>query len=339
MRLEKAAGLLALARRLASSAEGLTLDDMAVELGAHRRTAMRMRDALAELFPHMEEITEGRLKRYRITNGLDGLYQSPSAEELATLAACAEALRAEGADVRASALESLDAKVRSAMRSKALNRLVPDLEALVRAECVAVQAGPRIAEDEAVLATLRLALLSMKRVAFDYDGGSTPGARRMATPYGLLFGRQNYLVGDEGGPAPEIKHWRLDRMSAVGLLEEVATPPADFDLRRHAEGSFGIFQDGLDDVALRVSPEASAEAVRWRFHPAQTVEPLPDGGFRVRFRTSGMLELAWHIMTWGDQITVEGPERLRAILRDQVVALSRHLGLPGHAPSTEQKAP
>ncbi len=327
MRLEKAAGLLALARRLASSPEGLSLDDMAAEIGGHRRTAMRMRDALAELFPHMEEIADGRSKRYRIANGLDGLYQSPTAEELATLAACAEALRAEGAVVRAAALENLEAKVRSAMRSRVLTRLVPDLEALVRAECVAVQAGPRIAEDETVLATLRMALLSMRKVAFDYDGGSQPGGRRVVTPYGLLFGRQNYLVGDDGAADDTVKHWRLDRMSTLTVLDEAGAPPDDFDLRRHAEGSFGIFKDGEEDVVLRISAEASPEAGRWRFHPTQTVEPLPDGGFRVRFRTSGMLELAWHLMTWGDQVTVEGPARLKATLREEVAKLARHVGL------------
>ena len=51
MRHEKAARLLDLARMLASSAEGLTLDEMAERLGVGRRTAERMRDAVREAFP------------------------------------------------------------------------------------------------------------------------------------------------------------------------------------------------------------------------------------------------------------------------------------------------
>ena len=47
MRHEKAAALLDLARALAASAEGLTLDEMARAAGVGRRTAERMRDALA----------------------------------------------------------------------------------------------------------------------------------------------------------------------------------------------------------------------------------------------------------------------------------------------------
>ena len=75
MRHEKAQGLLHLARVLAGSAEGLTLDEMADVAGVGRRTVERMRDALEQLFPQMEVIEEPPSKRYRMTSGLDGLFQ------------------------------------------------------------------------------------------------------------------------------------------------------------------------------------------------------------------------------------------------------------------------
>ena len=56
MRHEKAALLLDLARRLASSAEGLTLDEMAEAVDVGRRTAERMRDAIWDLFPDRKSV-------------------------------------------------------------------------------------------------------------------------------------------------------------------------------------------------------------------------------------------------------------------------------------------
>ncbi len=323
MRLEKAAMLLELARKLASSPEGLTLDEMADALAVHRRTAQRVRDALQDLFPAMEEVPDGKAKRWRITNGLDGLYQSPTPEELSALAIAADAFRRQGATVRAEALDSLGVKVRSAMRAKALSRLVPDVDALVRAERIAVQAGPRPMEDEALLAEIRLAILSLRLVQFAYDGGSKPGAVRRVTPYGLMFGRRTYLVGAEEG-STEPRNWRLDRMSGLVVSNETAAAPAGFDLHRYANASFGVFRDKVDDVVLRVSPDARPEAIHWQFHPDQKIEPLPDGGFRVRFRASGMLELAWHLFTWGTQVTVESPDRLRQILREEASKMALH---------------
>jgi predicted DNA-binding transcriptional regulator YafY len=323
MRLEKAAMLLELARKLASSPEGLTLDEMALMLGVHRRTAQRFRDALQDLFPAMEETPDGKTKRWRITNGLDGLYHNPTPEELSALTIAADAFRRQGATVRAEALDSLAVKIKSAMRGKALSRLVPDVDALVRAERIAVQAGPRPIEDEALLAEIRLAILSMRFVQFAYSGGSKPGTVRRVVPYGLMFGRTTYLVGAEEG-STEPRNWRIDRMSGFVVCNEAAATPVDFDLHRYANASFGVFRDKIEDVVLRVSPAAQREAIHWQFHPDQRIEPLEDGGFRVRFRASGMLELAWHLFTWRTLVTVEAPERLRQIMREEAAALAIH---------------
>ena len=79
MRHEKATRLLDLARMLAGSAEGLTLDEMAAALGVGRRTAERMRDAVWAAFPQMEAIDDPPTKRFRIPAGLDGVFQTPTA--------------------------------------------------------------------------------------------------------------------------------------------------------------------------------------------------------------------------------------------------------------------
>lgn len=313
MRHEKAGLLLELARHLASTAEGLTLDEMADVLGVGRRTAERMRDALYDLFPTLEAVEDGAARRFRIVGGLDGIFQSPTAQELLELNKAAGSLRASGADARANDLEGLERKVRAAMRSSALRRIVPDLEALVRAETIAVQAGPRPYEDEALIAKLRQALMAMRAVRFVYLGGSTPGAARTVAPYGLMFGRANYLVAAELGAA-EPRNWRLDRLADLEVLDAAAAPPEHFDLRDYANRSFGIYQGKVEDVVLRVTPSGGEDALGWRFHPSQTTALQPDGSVLVTFQASGMLELAWHLFTWGDKVEVLEPETLKSTM-------------------------
>jgi predicted DNA-binding transcriptional regulator YafY len=263
----------------------------------------------------LEEVDDPPSKRFRIPAGLDGLFQAPTAGELAALSAAGELFAQQGATARAGALKSLEQKVLSATRAAARRRLAPDLEALLQAETIAVQAGPRPFEDEAVLATVREALLSMKALRFRYEGGATPGRVREVTPYGLLFGRSNYLVADEGaGP----RNWRLDRIADVEALDRPAMRPAGFSLQDYADQSFGIFHDDTEDVVLHVRASGREDALRWRFHANQQVEPLDDGSVIVRFRASGMLELAWHLFTWGDKVQVVAPEALKQTLADQL---------------------
>ncbi|MDP3175233.1 MAG: WYL domain-containing protein [Phenylobacterium sp.] len=317
MRHEKATQVLELARLLSSTAEGLTLDEMAERMGVGRRTAERMRDAVRELFPQLEEIEDPPTRRFRIAAGLDGLYQAPSADELVALRTAADALAASGAQARAASLRVLEQKILSATRAPARRRLAPDLEALLQAETIAVQAGPRPFEDELALAAIREAVKSMRMIAFRYEGGSTPGRTREVTPLGLLFGRSNYLVAAEAGE-DEPRTWRLDRLHDIEVLERPGARPAGFSLQDFADESFGIYHDAVEDVVLHVRPHGAEDALGWRFHANQLVEPLADGSVRVSFRASGMLELAWHLFTWGDKLVILQPEILRAVMVEQL---------------------
>ena len=338
MRHEKAESLLNLARALAATPEGLTLEEMAREAGVGRRTAERMRDALWALFPQMEEIADPPTKRFKIPHGLDGLFQSPSAEELAELSRAGDALAAGGAPARAQALRTLEKKIRSAMRSAALRRVGPDAEALARAETtVAVQAGPRPAEDPAVIGALRQAIMALKAVRFRYRGGSRHGAARDAVPYGIMFGRANYLVAGvlgQGGARGEPRNYRLDRIEGLQVLDVAAAAPEAFSLQDYAARSFGIYQGEVEEIVLRVAPQAAEDALGWRFHPTQTLERQADGSVTVRFWATGLLELAWHLFTWGDAVQVLRPPALRQVMvRELERALAMHRDGPPQGPA------
>jgi predicted DNA-binding transcriptional regulator YafY len=324
VRHDKAAMVIDLARRLAASAEGLTLDEMARDMRVSRRTAERMRDAVFMLFPTVEEVSDPPSKRWRIRGGLSAFEQAPTSTEMLELSKAATALRAAGEPARAAALEGLERKLKAAMRSTTLNRMAPDLEALVRAETIAVQAGPRPSADEGLLTAIRGAVLAQQPLGFTYSRPGAEPRRRTVAPCGVMFGRANYLVAADRETG-RIQTFRLDRMSSVAPQEGVAIPPADFDLGVFASQSFGIYQDEIEEVVLRIAPEGAAEAKSWRWHPTQTFEDQADGGVIVRFRASGMRELAWHLFTWGEQAVILAPERLKAVMAGELAAAGRAL--------------
>ena len=328
MRHDKAVLVIELARRMAASAEGMTLDEMAAESGVGRRTAERMRDAVLMLFPQVEEVSDPPSKRWRIRGGLSAFEQAPTATEMLELTKAGQGLRAAGEAARAAALEGLERKVKAAMRSTTLNRMAPDLEALVRAETIAVQAGPRPSADEAMLTAIRGAILAQQPLGFTYSRPGAEPRRRSVAPCGVMFGRANYLVAADRETA-RIQTFRLDRMSHVAAQDGHAPAPADFDLSAFASQSFGIYQDEIEDVVIRISPEGAAEARGWRWHPTQTLEDQPDGGLLVRFQASGMRELAWHLFTWGDRATIVAPQRLKAVMAGELAAAHRALEASG----------
>ena len=328
MRLEKTTALLELARALAGSAEGLSLDEMATYAQVDRRTAERMRDALRLLFPQLEELVDGRTKRFRIPGGLDGFAQAPTPDELAELHVVARGLDAGGGAARAALLRSLSTKIQAALRAPVRRRLQPDVEALAMAEGWVMQAGPRPFVDGPTLAKLREALKALRTCRFLYAGPHGAPRSRSVVPYGLLFGRAYYLVGPEAGESDEtaeLKLWRLDRISELELGAGCGGPPASFDLAAFAARSFGTFQEALDDGVLRLASPVAPEARRFLFHPTQTVEEQADGTLIVRFRAGGRLELVQHLFIWGEHVEIIAPDPLRHLMRDELVkALGRH---------------
>ncbi len=325
MRHEKALAVIELARRLASSAEGMTLDEIARDCGVNRRTAERMRDAVEMIYPSLEQIADPPFKRYRITGGLEAFAQTPSTEELHELSSAAAAYRAAGATQRAEALESLERKVRSAMRGAVLRRVAPDVEALARSEMIAVQARSRpAAGPHARVRTPPCAALdAMREVHLRW--WQPPRRAAEGGPYGLVFGRHGYLVAADAGTTKP-KSFRLDRIGALEVSDEPGGPLDGFDLAEYGSRSFGVYQGEIEAVRLRATSAAAHDARSWRFHHDQVVEEMLDGSVTISFESSGMLELAWHIITWRDTIEVVAPDVLKQILRDELTSSLKHHG-------------
>ena len=59
----------------------------------------------------------------------------------------------------------------------------------------------------------------------------------------------------------------------------------------------------------------------------QALTDLEDGGVEVRFRASGMRELAWHLFSWGASVRVLAPESLKRLMIEELdKARAAHAG-------------
>jgi predicted DNA-binding transcriptional regulator YafY len=274
MRYEPSQRLLRLARHLAASRAGLTLDEMAAELEVGRRTAERLRDSLAAMFPQMECWDDDeRVRRWRLPgSALVGVVE-PRPEAVAAIEISARECEMRGEADRAALLREASTTLKAVMRPDALRRAEPDIAALMEAEGIAMRPGPRPVIAAGVLTTLRRAILGMQLVVVRYAGGEAEKpATRIVCPYGILYGGRGWLVAHVD-QLPEMRLWRLDRIVSIDLLDRGFVRREDFELAAYAAQSFGVFQEEPIDVVLRFKPEASDDAAGWLFHPSQSSSP------------------------------------------------------------------
>jgi len=320
-RMGKLRRALTLVYLLSESSEGLTLDEMADALGVNRRTAERLRDTLREEFD-IDERVDDRTKRFFIRGSLRRVYTRPNAEEVAALQTEASARRSEGSG-HAGHLESLLAKVKSALDDRERARLAPDLDALVRLQRSRITAGPLLDATPEAIGVVQGAILAGTCVEFEYtpDDGETPKWRRVI-PYGLIHGPTTYLLGRfpprEGKPEQQPVFYRLDRMTDPRPSNHAGCAPDEWDLDTWLAGSFGIWREDDHDIVLRVGPSAVDRARHWRFHPGQTLE-MDGDELLVKFRSGGLREIAEHLFTWGGDIRIAAPEALRNVMKERVL--------------------
>ncbi len=321
MRYARADRLIQLALEMQAARGGLTLTDIEQRFEVSRRTAIRMRDAVIVAFPQADEVpSNDRAKRWRLSTNAAGPLLGITADDLASIENAAALLARENLGEQADELRGVASKIRASITAELMRKIDPDLGALAEAEGLAMRPGPRPAIAASLFSTLRTAIKSCRKVSFRY-ASRTSGKDdvRVVRPLGFLYGHRHYLValkdeGTDGATASNLRFYSLPQISRIRVLAEGFERDPAFSLRDFVAPSFGVFEESAVDVVWRFSAEAAPTARQFQFHPSQTVEGGNDGTLLVRFHAGGLLEMAWHLMTWGQHVEVIEPQALRDML-------------------------
>lgn len=321
MSYSKADQLMQLATLASSRRQGVSLDHVREEFGVSHRTAQRMMRALEIQFPEVETLKdpEGR-KHWRIREVAFKDQITLQAEELAALHLGIQYLEREGLLAESRDLAGLRNKIAELIPRSKL-RLETDYDAILESQGFAARPGPRPKMDPHVYDTLIEAIKACRYVRFDYRSVADKTLKtRIVAPYGFLSGIRRYLIAcDPGGTRKGVlKTYRVDVIDNIAIMDDYFVRPENFDIQSYANQAFGVFQrDGThEDIVWRFLPEAAAQAAGFLFHPNQSEEHGADGSLIIRFRAAGLLEMAWHLYTWGDKVEVLAPDSLKRMVNN-----------------------
>lgn len=324
MRHERLVELVCLAIYLQGSHRGVTIADIQGEFSVSRRTAERMRDAVEAAFGPLEVVdtdSGDRRIHWRLRSRALNPFISITPEDLADLEAVAGSL---GRADLAERVSGLVVKLRAASHQHSSEEFDAALEALMEAEGLAMRAGPRESFEEGLLSLVREAVTTYRKIYIRYSSrGTGRRDRQRVCPYGVLYGNRAFLVGrTDQGNKPRL--WRLGNISEAQITDEPFEGDPAFDLRRYAERSFGTFQEEPFDVVLHFDADAAQDAKAFQFHPSQTITENSDDSLTVRFRAGGVEEICWHLVTWGESVTILEPPSLRQRLAAMCASLAAH---------------
>ncbi len=280
---------------------GVTLNDIIKTFGVSRRTAERLRDAVIDSLPQINEIeTTDKEKHWGFTSGYMNEIVSFTPDEIAILEGIKDGI---GIDFKKKTMESVISKLKALSR-KQIAKVDDAIELIMKSEGMAVTQKPSYKIDVKSFDLIRQAIRENRKIEGKYNGKD-----KLLAPYGIIYGSNVYLIGVEGNWVnPYV--YALHKLTDIKLTGETFDK-GDFDIKEYANHSFGVYQNEMMKVELLFTPEVAEDVLNYNFHPTQKVKQNDDGSVTVKFKASGELEILWHIFRWGDGVKVISPNSLK----------------------------
>jgi predicted DNA-binding transcriptional regulator YafY len=316
---DQAVRQLILLKRLESSRQGLTLDQLAAALDSsasrHPRTLRRDLEAIESAgYPLLTERIEGRT-RWKLMEGVrtaPTLCLSPT--ELMALTVSRRLIAPlEGTAVHAS-LESALGKASAALPPDGLN-LVRQLEGTF-----SIGLGPhkRYKRHREVVERVTNAIADKKRIQMRYHSASRGRvSRREIDPYRLWYASGGlYLIG-YCHLRKEPRMFAVERIKSVTPTDHPYQIPLHFDFDAFVEDSLTVMRGPRIQVELLFDKATAAWAKDRTWHPSQVTKSLKDGRMRLTLTVADSRELVGWILSFGSGVRVVHPDSLRERVKEE----------------------
>ena len=315
-RLLKLVGLLQAGK--AHNAEGL-----ATECGVSRRTIFRDLDVLRQsgVPLQFDELSQ----KYRIP----GTYYLPPTnftpeEALSLIVLCHELGSRSGVPFFGPA-RSAALKLESSLPGR-LRDLLKGMTNAVRIRPVPANPLP---DHQPIYEQLLEAISERRRVRIRY-GSLTEWEeiRTQLSPYQLLFSRRSWYVIGRSSLHRSTRTFNVGRILELEVLNTRFQIPRGFSIERYLRNAWHLIPEPGPDqkVAIRFEKMVAQNVAEVVWHKTQEVTFNDDGSLELRVTVSGLNEISWWILGYGDQAEVVRPAKLRRLVAERAERTARRYG-------------
>lgn len=305
----------ALLRLLCSTEAGLSVKDLAEQLGTTKTTIERDLATLQQTFALIDE-QEGKQKRlYRIDQTVRELEHMTFgvAELLAVYAGLAGLASLAGTPLHQD-LDQVRLKIRGllgAERGGGIDALHRVFVLHRRAFVDYTPFGDHIDDLADAIARRRVCTIT-------YNAAWKGTIRtHHIQPLRLVWHRSSlYLFACLGDP-PRVATFAVHRIKELEKTDTAFDPPRGLDIDAYISEAFGIFVSDLtEEVEILFESEIAWRILEQTFHPEETKERLPDGRLLYRVRSSAQ----WEIIPWVRSFGALAELRAPRVWRDELHA-------------------
>jgi len=169
--------------------------------------------------------------------------------------------------------------------------------------------------------TVHTAIAENKKISFSYFKRNEKkervlrrdGALYTVSPYKLVWSEENYYLLAYETETDTVRHYRVDKMQSVNLVDEKREGQAafaGFDLAAYMKSHFSMFSGKRELVTLDCASRL-ADVIFDRFGTGVTLIPAGEGRFRVTVEVVVSSNFLAYTFGYGEDMYIAAPESVR----------------------------
>lgn len=138
--------------------------------------------------------------------------------------------------------------------------------------------------------------------------------------YHLTYYQRSWYAIGQSSRHREVRTFNLGRVLQAELLDKRFRTPKSFSIKSHLRNAWGLIPEpGPDlEVRLRFSSLVARNVAEVLWHPSQECAFTEDGSLEYRVTVSGLREIVWWVLGYGDQVEVLRPAKLRKLVAQRL---------------------
>jgi proteasome accessory factor B len=303
---------------LLQAGPGYNVEALARACGVSRRTIFRDLEILRQSGVPLS--FDDDQQRYRVP----GTYYLPptnftSEEALALIVLCHELGDRSGlpffGPARTAALK---------LESSLPSRLREQLRSVADAVRIRPQPSNPLREQEPIYEQLLEAISQRCSVRIRYQSFTEwEQIRTRLSPYRLLFSRRSWYVIGRSSLHRSTRTFNVGRILDIEPLEDHYEIPRGFSVERYLRNAWHLIPEpGRDqEVLIRFSKMVAQNVAEVTWHKTQRVALREDGTLDFWVTVSGLGEISWWLLGYGDQAEVIKPPKLRQMIAERAAQM------------------
>lgn len=163
-------------------------------------------------------------------------------------------------------------------------------------------------------------------ISFEYKSVSSDTFKtRIFDSYHVLCQKGNWYVLGFDYNANDFRVFALSRIKNITFTGKTFTIQKDFDLQKHIDLDFGIWNNTEEPVEYEISfKKGMANYILEReWHKDQIIEQKDDGSVLLKFKSNQKEMVFIWIMSFGNVATVIKPESLRNKIKEECLKMAK----------------